>query len=71
MEDKKWYIRVHWAEDDGYALLHLTDKEASIVRDALSESVTVGGGYCGSCYLYDKCFDTKEDATAFIFDELK
>ena len=70
MEDKKWYIRVHWAEDDGYAVVCLTNSEAEVVRRALSEAIVVGGGYCGSCYLTDECFDTYEEAKEYILNEL-
>lgn len=69
--EKKWYIRVHWAEDDGYALMYLTEAEAEIVRNALSEPISVGGGYCGSCFIHEKSFDTEEDARTYIYNELK
>jgi len=69
--EKKWYIRVHWAEDDGYALMYLTEAEAEIVRNALSEPISVGGGYCGSCFIHEKSFDTEGAAITYIYNELK
>ena len=40
----------------------MLDTQSDIVRKALEAPVIIGGGYCGSAYLYDKFFKTKEAA---------
>ena len=57
-----WYIIIYNAEDVGYSLVELTQIEADIVKKALEAPIIMGGGYCGSAYLYDKFFKTREDA---------
>ena len=59
---KLWYIIIYNAEDIGYSLVEFTQIEADIVRKALEAPVIMGGGYCGSAYLYDKFFKTYEAA---------
>ena len=59
---KFWYIIIYNAEDVGYSIVELTQIEADIVRKALEAPMVIGGGYCGSAYLYDKFFKTREDA---------
>lgn len=59
---KVWYIIIYNAEEVGYSLVELTQMEADIVRKALEAPITMGGGYCGSAYMYDKFFRTREDA---------
>lgn len=59
---KFWYIIIYSAEEEGYSLVELTPMEADIVREALKAPVIMGGGYCGSAYLYDKFFKTYEAA---------
>ena len=59
---KVWYIIIYNAEDVGYSIVELTQIEADIVKRALEAPVIMGGGYCGSAYLYDKFFKTREDA---------
>ena len=59
---KFWYIIIYNAEDVGYSLVELTQIEADIVRKALEAPMIIGGGYCGSAYLYDKFFKTSEAA---------
>ena len=59
---KFWYIIIYSAEEEGYSLVELTQMEADIVRKALEAPIVMGGGYCGSAYLYDKFFKTREDA---------
>ena len=59
---KVWYIIIYSAEDVGYSIVEMTQMEADIVRKALKAPVIMGGGYCGSAYLYDKFFNTYEDA---------
>lgn len=59
---KFWYIIIYSAEEEGYSLVELTQMEADVVRKALEAPVIMGGGYCGSAYLYDKFFKTREDA---------
>ena len=59
---KVWYIIIYNAEDVGYSLVELTQIEADIVRKALEAPMIMGGGYCGSAYLHDKFFKTREDA---------
>ena len=59
---KFWYIIIYSAEEEGYSLVELTQIEADIVREALRAPIIMGGGYCGSAYLYDKFFKTAEAA---------
>lgn len=59
---KFWYIIIYNAEDTGYSIVELTQIEADIVKRALEAPIIIGGGYCGSAYLYDKFFKTREDA---------
>ena len=59
---KFWYIIIYNAEDVGYSIVELTQIEADIVRKALEAPIIMGGGYCGSAYLYDKFFKTSDDA---------
>ena len=59
---KFWYIIIYNAEEVGCSLVELTQVEADIGRKALEAPVVMGGGYCGSAYLYDKFFKTREDA---------
>ena len=63
---KFWYIIIYNAEDVGYSIVELTQIEADIVRKALEAPIILGGGYCGSAYLYDKFFNTREDAKTEI-----
>lgn len=59
---KFWYIIIYTAEDVGYSIVELTQIESDIVRKALEAPIIMGGGYCGSAYLYDKFFKTYKDA---------
>ena len=59
---KFWYIIIYNAEEVGCSLVELTQIEADIVRKALEAPIVMGGGYCGSSYLYDKFFKTYEAA---------
>ena len=59
---KFWYIIIYNAEDVGYSIVELTQIESDIVRKALEAPIIMGGGYCGSAYLYDKFFKTREAA---------
>ena len=64
---KFWYIIIYNAEDTGYSLVELTQIEADIIKRALEAPIIIGGGYCGSAYLYDKFFKTKEAAKDEVF----
>ena len=68
MDNKRWYIITYSAENDGYSLVHLTDDEAEIVREALSSPVEFGGGYCGSARLSTSSWYCKDSAVEVLLN---
>lgn len=69
---KKFYIVGLCAENDFHAIYELTNVEANGIRKVQNgESVgaTAGGGWCGSIYISETGYKTREEAEVALYDE--
>lgn len=67
--NKKFYILNTVCEESAYSVIELTDAEYAVLKKVFKESynnTVVSESYSGSTILYDKGFDTKEEAIACI-----
>lgn len=64
---KKWYIAMNHAEEDAAFVVALDELEAAIIREFLEgqDHLVAGGGYCGYMTLFDKVFDSREEAVNY------
>ncbi len=70
MNTGKWYLKNLSAEDDETSVIYLTDAEYKAVCKFLNNAEYVaGGGWCGSCFISNRGFATKEEAIAHIVDD--
>lgn len=67
--NKKFYILSSIGEESAYSFVELTDAEYAVLKKVFKESynnTVVSESYSGSTGLFDKGFDTKEEAIACI-----
>lgn len=63
----KFYLGYNWAEEDATFVVELTKSEYNAVKKFLDAQIDIvrGGGYCGSCGISDKGFQTREEAIEY------
>ena len=62
MTDRKWYVVHKTAEGHTTGVIDLTEEEFAVVNRALDYETVVEGNWCGSFYIDEEPYDTKEDA---------
>lgn len=62
---KKWYVLLYSAEECGAAVVELDEIGYEAMRRAFDAELIAGGGYCGSCSIIDKSFNTKKEAIKY------
>ena len=62
---KKWYVLLYSAEEYGASVVELDEIEHEAMRRAFDAELIAGGGYCGSCSISYKSFNTREEAIRY------
>lgn len=66
---KKFWVMEYRAEDVGYSVVELTKAERDVVAAAINVPIVSGGGWCGSCCISDKSFESSEKAMEAVYNQ--
>jgi len=66
MSKECYYIARQVEEDCSYGVVHLTEQEFAAVRKFLNQVDDFTEGYCGSCEISDKIFETEKEAVNYM-----
>lgn len=69
MGNIKYYKAYQHAEEQSDGIVHLTEDEYKAVKKFLEQVYNFSDGWCGTCGIEEKAFDTEEEAQESLYKE--